>query len=116
MARKVFPIWSGVDTVALPERRAFQTSDLRRGMHVLYTAGRDAIIAREVIGRGEVFVIAVPEIFANGNLATGNHLALLTAQTRVILCSLSRTHSEPSETAGRIVRNLMRLKTRARAP
>src|SRR5205085_12574891 len=79
MARKVFPIWSGVDTVALPERTAFQTSDLRRGMHVLYAAGRDAIIAREVIGRGEVFVVAVPEIFANRNLATGSHLALLTA-------------------------------------
>lgn len=79
IARKVFPIWNGVDTIALPERSAFQTSDLRRGMHVLYAAGRDTVLAREIVGRGEVILVAEPDLFDNRNLGTGNHLALLAA-------------------------------------
>lgn len=77
-ARKVFPIWPGVETLSVPERTsAFAV--LRPRMHAVFVAGDHVILARERIGEGEVFVLAWPEAFQNGNLARGNNLALLAA-------------------------------------
>jgi hypothetical protein len=77
-ARKVFPLWPGVDTLAIGEKTAaFRT--LRPRMHAVFTAGTDVILARERIGDGDLFVIAWPEIFQNELLPREHHLALLAA-------------------------------------
>jgi hypothetical protein len=77
-ARKAFPIWSGVDQLALPEPRGLAGDPLRR-THALYVAGNDTVIARQPIGAGDLILIGTPEMFMNEHLATGNHLALLAA-------------------------------------
>lgn len=77
-ARKSFPIWSGLDELALPDPRALSGDPLRRA-HALYVAGNDVVIARQTIGSGELILLATPELFVNEHLASGNHLALLTA-------------------------------------
>ncbi|HUR81264.1 MAG TPA: hypothetical protein VM733_10895 [Thermoanaerobaculia bacterium] len=77
-AKKVFPIWAGVDTLTIPEKSsAFRV--LRPRMHALFIAGSDVIVARERIGDGDLFVIAWPEVFRNDLLSQSNHLALLAA-------------------------------------
>jgi len=77
-AKKVFPIWPSLGDLALSETtRGF--SALRPRMHALYASGAHAIVARERIGDGELFVISAPELFQNEGLARGNHLQLLNA-------------------------------------
>lgn len=77
-AVKVFPMWPGVDKLEVPEATsAFAT--LRPRMHAVFVAGSDAVIARERIGEGDLYIVAWPEVFQNGNLAKANHLALLVA-------------------------------------
>lgn len=75
VARKVFPIWRRVNDFELPAWRTFDT--LRPRMHALFVADGRAVVARERIGDGEVYVIAVPELFQNQHLA--KHLELLAA-------------------------------------
>lgn len=77
-AKKVFPIWPGVGNLALPAgARGFST--LRPRMHALYAGGANAIVARERVGDGELFVVSEPALFRNDSLAHGNHLQLLNA-------------------------------------
>lgn len=77
-AQKVFPMWPGVDELEVPEATsAFAT--LRPRMHAVFVAGTNAVIARERIGEGDLYIVAWPEIFQNANLARANHLALLVA-------------------------------------
>ncbi|HVE72902.1 MAG TPA: hypothetical protein VNI54_16160 [Thermoanaerobaculia bacterium] len=77
-AKKVFPIWPGVETLSVTEKTsAFRV--LRPRMHALYIAGSDVILARERIGDGDLFVLAWPEAFRNDHLSRGNNLALLAA-------------------------------------
>jgi hypothetical protein len=77
-ARKAFPIWPGLDEINLPEARALTGEPLRH-THALYIAGNETVIARHAIGAGELILLATPELFMNEHIATGNHLALLTA-------------------------------------
>src|SRR5207237_5441970 len=77
-ARKAFPIWSGLDELALPDPRGLDGDPLRRA-HALYVAGNDIVIARQTIGAGELILIATPELFTNKHIGRGNHLALLAA-------------------------------------
>jgi hypothetical protein len=77
-AKKVFPIWPGVETLAVPElTSAFLT--LRPRMHAVFVSGNHAVLARERIGDGELYVLAWPEVFQNKNLAKEHHLTLLAA-------------------------------------
>lgn len=79
-AVKVFPIWPGVDTIEIPETTsAFM--ELRPRMHAVFASGTRAVIARERIGDGDLYVIAWPEIFQNKQIASAHHLALLVALT-----------------------------------
>lgn len=78
-AMKVFPLWAGIDTLTLPERRAYDASSLGARMHAVYTAKGHVVLAREGIGAGEVLVLSVPEMLTNAQLRAGNHLALLLA-------------------------------------
>jgi hypothetical protein len=79
IAAKVFPIWPGLDTLALPEPRGLAPRSLPGGMHTLFAANGEAIVARQEIGAGDVIVVSVPEMFENQNIAAGHHLALLAA-------------------------------------
>jgi hypothetical protein len=76
-AVKVFPIWPGIDQILLPKCRTLLASEVMRRAHVLYAIDDDAAIARIFIGRGELILIAVPELFDNEHIA--QHLDLLTA-------------------------------------
>lgn len=77
IAAKVFPIWPGLDTLALPEPRGLAPRSLPGGMHTLFAANGEAIVARQEIGAGDVIVVSVPEMFENQNIAADRHLALL---------------------------------------
>lgn len=78
VARKVFPIWPRVGNLDLSaDARGFST--LRARMHALYASGTHAVVARERIGGGELFLISDPALFQNDGLARGNHLPLLSA-------------------------------------
>ena len=77
-AVKVFPVWPGVETLAVAEATSALFA-LRPRMHAVFTAGDRVILARERIGDGDVFVLTWPEIFQNANVAKEDHLALLTA-------------------------------------
>lgn len=78
-AAKVFPIWPGVETLALPESLGLAPRSLPRGMHTIFAGNGEAVVARQIIGAGDVIVITVPEIFENKSLAADHHLALLAA-------------------------------------
>ena len=77
-AVKVFPIWPAVGNLALSDNARGFTA-LRPRMHAIHASGPHAIVARERIGRGELFVISSPELFQNDSLSRGNHLQLLNA-------------------------------------
>jgi hypothetical protein len=79
VAAKVFPIWPGLDTLALPEPRGLAPRSLPSGMHTLFAANGEAVVARQEIGAGDVIVVSVPEMFENENIASGHHLQLLLA-------------------------------------
>jgi hypothetical protein len=80
VATKVFPIWPGIDSIALPAGRGIAPRSLPRGMHTLFAAANgEAVVARQTIGAGEVIVVSVPEMFENQNVASGRHIALLAA-------------------------------------
>ena len=76
-AAKVFPMWTGPDALALPEPRGWAPRSLPSGMHTLFAANGEAIVARQEIGAGDVIAVSVPEMFENGNIAAGHHLELL---------------------------------------
>ena len=79
-AQKVFPMWPGVDKLAISANsHAFLA--LRPRMHAVFVAGDRVIVARERIGDGDLYVIAWPEIFQNKQIANAHHLQLLVALT-----------------------------------
>lgn len=78
-ATKVFPLWPGIDTLSLPETIGFAPRWLPRGMHTIFAANGESVVARQIISAGDVIVISVPEMFENQHIAAGHHLALLTA-------------------------------------
>jgi hypothetical protein len=79
VASKVFPIWPGIETLALPESLGLAPRSLPRGMHTIFAGNGEAVVARMPIGAGDVIVISVPEMFENKSLAADHHLALLAA-------------------------------------
>jgi hypothetical protein len=79
VAAKVFPIWPGLDTLSLPATNGWAARSLPGGMHKLFAANGEAIVARQEIGAGDVIVVSVPELFENENIAVDHHLALLAA-------------------------------------
>jgi len=76
-ALKVFPIWPGLEQISLPVCRTLQAPDVFRRAHALYVIDDQPAIARITIGRGDLIVIAAPELFDNRHVA--DHLDLLTA-------------------------------------
>ena len=78
-AVKVFPFANGIAQIAIPQRRAIDAHTLLPRMVALYTAGDRVVVARERIGRGDLIVVADPEVFTNEQLHMGNHLPFLLA-------------------------------------
>ncbi|HET7437801.1 MAG TPA: DUF4350 domain-containing protein [Thermoanaerobaculia bacterium] len=78
-AKKVFPLGDGIDTFDVPESaKGFTSKSLPPRAIALYESGDAVIAARERIGRGETFLVSVPDLFTNESLAKRGHLALLT--------------------------------------
>jgi hypothetical protein len=76
LAKKVFPLWPGLDTLDLPESRAVGGEALRNA-HAVYVAEEKSVVARIADGAGDVIVFAVPEALDNENIA--RQLPLLVA-------------------------------------
>jgi hypothetical protein len=75
-ARKVLPIWPTVGDLAIgKETNAFLTLPPR--MLPLFVSGKYAVLARERIGDGELYILSAPELLRNDALA--KNLALLAA-------------------------------------
>lgn len=79
VAEKVFPFAAGIAQIAIPQRRGIDAKSLPPRMVALYTAGQRVAVARERVGRGDLVVVADPDIFTNDQLHMGNHLPLLLA-------------------------------------
>ena len=77
-AEKVFPIWPGIDKLAITGESSAFTA-LQPRMHAVFAAGDRVVLARERIGDGDLFVLSWPEVFQNEHLSKANHLALLAA-------------------------------------
>ena len=75
---KVFPLWPGVRGLRAPGRRVLRGPGLL-GAQAVFLAGDDPVVARLPVGRGEVVLLACPEVLQNSRLAAGDHLAFLAA-------------------------------------
>lgn len=78
IARKVFPLWRNPGDLQIENAWSGFTS-LRPRMHAIYASGARAIVARERIGAGELFMISAPQLLQNDALSRGNHLQFLNA-------------------------------------
>jgi hypothetical protein len=76
--RKVFPIWPGVSHVVPPVIRGLDVPALPAA-HAVFLAGDSTLILRQPIGKGELVLLACPEVLSNKHLGLSGHLALLEA-------------------------------------
>ena len=75
---KVFPLWPRVRRIEPRPARALAGPPLALST-VVFLAGDRPLVARLSLGRGEVILLACPEVFANERLGDADHLALLFA-------------------------------------
>jgi uncharacterized protein DUF4350 len=75
---KVYPLWPGVDRLVPAVWRSLHGSRLAEG-HAVFVAGEAPLVARVPRGRGELILMAAPEILENARLGQADHLALLSA-------------------------------------
>lgn len=80
--RKVFPIWPGVDHVVPPYVRGLDAPALPAA-HTVFLAGDSTLILRQPIGKGDLVLLACPEILSNEHLGQSGHLALLESMAGV---------------------------------
>jgi hypothetical protein len=76
--RKVFPIWPGAGHVVPPVVRGLDVPTLPAA-HAVFLAGDSTLILRQPIGKGELVLLACPEVLSNKHLGQSGHLALLEA-------------------------------------
>ena len=77
-ARKVFPWWPGVQRLHPVPMRTLTGWPLGRA-HALFVLGQRPVISRWSLGRGELLLLACPELLENRRLGEADHLALLEA-------------------------------------
>ena len=77
--RKVFPLWPGLDSLAMPEPRLLAGAETLRHAHAIYTVNDAPAVVRIAIGGGDVIVLAQPELFDNQHIAARANLGLLNA-------------------------------------
>lgn len=74
--RKVFPLWPGVARLVPATARGLEALPSGFG-HAVFLVGESPMIVRQVLGDGEVVLLATPEILSNAHLGKADHLALL---------------------------------------
>lgn len=74
--RKVFPIWPGADKIVPPNVRGLDAPALPAA-HAVFLAGESTLMLRQPIGKGDLILLACPEILSNEHLGQAGHLALL---------------------------------------
>ena len=77
-AEKVFPLWEDVQAL-YPESLRVLGGDVLRDAHAVFLLAGRPLLARRPLGRGEIFLLAAPEVLENGRVGQGDHLALLEA-------------------------------------
>jgi hypothetical protein len=77
--RKVFPLWPGVAILEAGDEKRRITDGPAEGAHAVFVRGSSALVSRLVVGRGEVLLLAAPELLENERLGDADHLALLEA-------------------------------------
>jgi hypothetical protein len=80
--RKVFPLWPGVRRLAPPVRRTLVAGTFPFAHAVFLLGGRvreQPLVSRLAVGRGELVVLACPEVLENAHLGLADHLRLLDA-------------------------------------
>ncbi|MDY0061412.1 MAG: hypothetical protein RBU45_16505 [Myxococcota bacterium] len=78
---KVYPRWPAVRRLEVPVRR-WLAGPAAAHLHTLFAAGGQPVIARLLHGRGEVLLLACPELLTNQGLGAGDGVALLEALGR----------------------------------
>jgi hypothetical protein len=77
--RKVFPLWPQVRTLVPAEATRTLAGTAVDQAHTLFASGSAPVLSRLLVGKGDVLLLAVPEILENANLPRGDHLRLLVA-------------------------------------
>lgn len=76
---KVFPLWPGLEAIAMPQPRSLAGAETLRRAHAVYVVDDVPAMTRIAIGSGDVIVLAQPELFDNEHLATRTNAGLLHA-------------------------------------
>jgi len=97
VARKVFPLWEGLETLEWPKSRAVGGEALRNA-HAVYTIGEQTAIARLALGAGDVLVFGVPEALDNEHLAKQLPLLVALAGERRIVYFDELLHGMSADT------------------
>jgi hypothetical protein len=77
--RKVFPLWPGVRQLAPAGATPVLGGPPAADAHAVFLAGHVPILSRLPLGRGDVILLATPDVLENGGLARADHLRLLEA-------------------------------------
>jgi hypothetical protein len=78
VAAKVFPTWPGVSRLHPPAARVV-SAGAPLDAHTLFAIGGRPAVLRTALGRGELLLLAMPELIENGALEAADHLPLLLA-------------------------------------
>ena len=77
--RKVFPIWPAVRTLVPGDATRTLAGATADEAHAVFASGSAPVLSRLLVGKGDVLLLAVPEILENASLPRGDHLRLLVA-------------------------------------
>ena len=75
-AVKVFPIWPGLSELEPLEGRVLTGPVLRRA-HSIFVSGDAPVVARVPLGKGDVILSSIPEVFRNDRIGRADHLVFL---------------------------------------
>jgi len=74
--QKVFPIWQLCNNISLPFPRVLEGEPIR-DTFAIFVLGNGVVVMGARLGKGEMFILACPEIFQNRYIGEADHLALL---------------------------------------
>jgi hypothetical protein len=77
--RKVFPIWPAVRTLVPGEAMRTLVGATASEAHAVFASGSAPVLSRLLLGKGDVLLLALPELLENESLSRGDHLRLFVA-------------------------------------
>jgi hypothetical protein len=77
--QKVFPLWPGVERLVPAGASPALGGPPIEDAHAVFVAGETPVVSRLPLGRGDVILLAAPEVLENARLAQADHLLLLEA-------------------------------------